>query len=319
MKRCTFSLIILLPLFLNAQCPREDLKALITTYKTVANHIYPSYWDNWQNVPKHLLLIEDEKEYLFGSAYTDSTFQDNCVDIPSRPATMNKNFLATFPYINYQPTIIIGTPENTNKTPLAWTITILHEHFHQLQFSHPNYYSAQKALDLDKGDQTGMWMLNHPFPYADSMVAQHIEDMANNLLKLEQNQSAEQILNEHLKLKAQLNAVIGEEHYRYLNLQLWQEGFARYMELSILNHWIDHFEEIPQSRFDRRSLEVYLDEYKANILQSLTTSPIHEIKRVYFYALGAAEALLIQQVNSDWKSMYFDQLFTTDHLLRVVK
>lgn len=288
---------------------------LVETYRSVADHLYDHYWPEWRKVTRHVLLVGDKHEYLFGGQYADSTFQDNCNGILSRPATMNKYFLATFPYINYQPTIIIGTPENTQKTPLDWTVTLLHEHFHQLQFSHPDYATAQQALDLDKGDQTGMWMLNHPFPYEDDLAIEKMDEMAQNLPILSQSVSSEQVLIRHKKIKSALKTILGEEHYRYLNLQLWQEGFARFMELSTLGHWITNFDDIDQDRFEKQALIDYLKAYQSSMLEGLKTSRINKQKRVYFYALGAAEALLIETVNADWKSDYFDELFSTDHML----
>lgn len=315
MRNAMIILVNMLPCWLLSQCPDPRQQVLIETYQTVANRLHDSYWSRWKEIPRHLLLVDDEREYLFGTNYADSTFQDSCDGIYSRSASMNKHFLATFPYINFQPTIIIGTPENTNKSPLAWTVTLLHEHFHQLQFSHPKYYAAQKALNLDKGDQTGMWMLNHPFPYEEVEVVKKINEMANNLLRLHGETAPKKVLTQHLRLKEELKNIVDEEHYRYMNLQLWQEGFARFLELSMLNHWIENFDQIEQDRFGKSELITYFREYQSQILVSLEDTPINESKRVYFYALGAAEAMLIKKVNSDWKSTYFDELFSTDHLL----
>ncbi len=316
MRNAIIILVNMLPCFLLSQCPEATHQKLIATYQAVASNMYDSYWAEWETVPKNLLLIGDELEYYFGSQYSDTTFLETCEGIPSRPATLSKHFLATFPYINYQPTIIIGTPENTKQTPMEWTVTLLHEHFHQLQFSHPDYNTAQKSLQLDKGDQTGMWMLNHPFPYEDHRVVKQVNQITKNLLLLQDAVDVQSILKQHRILKEQLKTIIGDEHYRYLNLQLWQEGYARFMELSILEHWITNFEHIDQKRFDQVSLDNYLKSYKIEILNSLTAAPINESKRVYFYALGAAEALLIEEVNPEWKRAYFDELFTTDHLLK---
>lgn len=316
MRNVMIILVNMLPCFLLSQCPKTTHQDLISTYQAVAANMYDSYWPEWENVPKPLLLIDDNWEYLFGTDYTDSTFQVNCEGIYSRPATLNKYFLATFPLINYKPTILIGTPENTHKTSLEWTITLLHEHFHQLQFSHPDYQAAQKALNLDKGDQTGMWMLNHPFPYEAEKVIHKIDEMVDNLLSLHQNTAANLVLSKHLRYKQELKTLIGDEHYKYLNLQLWQEGYARFMELSILEYWIAQFDQINQDQFQRHELETYLRDYETQIRESLISSPIYEIKRVYFYSLGATEAMLIRKLNPDWKDPYFDVLFTTDNLLK---
>ena len=46
----------------------------------------------------------------------------------------------------------------------------MHEHFHQLQWAQPEYLKAIDDLGLSKGDATGMWMLNYPFPYDDPEI-----------------------------------------------------------------------------------------------------------------------------------------------------
>ena len=70
------------------------------------------------------------------------------------------------------------------KTSTPWVVTMLHEHFHQLQDSQPNVFQDVMALDLAGGDQTGMWMLNYPFPYKDEKINVEFEQLGeNNLLK----------------------------------------------------------------------------------------------------------------------------------------
>ena len=60
----------------------------------------------------------------------------------------------------------MGQAENTlSKTSTPWIIMLLHEHFHQLQDSQPNFYADVSALNLSGADKSGMWMLNYPFPY----------------------------------------------------------------------------------------------------------------------------------------------------------
>ncbi|HEY0726226.1 MAG TPA: hypothetical protein VGD41_20060, partial [Pyrinomonadaceae bacterium] len=71
-----------------------------------------------------------------------------------------------FPAVGGVSTIVIGQAENTDsKTSTPWVITLMHEHFHQLQDSQPNFFQDTQALNLSRGDQTGMWMINYPFPY----------------------------------------------------------------------------------------------------------------------------------------------------------
>src|SRR2546426_10031760 len=56
--------------------------------------------------------------------------------------------LATFPAVTGVTTIVIGEPTNTGKTSTEWVLTVLHEHFHQLEYSHPGYYAGVDSLRL---------------------------------------------------------------------------------------------------------------------------------------------------------------------------
>lgn len=289
--------------------------AMMGIAKSVKEELIANFWTEWMDVPMMTLLIDNDFEYALNTDTSDTSFHFTCDNLLSRPTSFNKSFLATFPLLENKPTIVVGTPENTGKSPIDWTVTLLHEHFHQLQFSKPNYFSAQKALNLDKGDQTGMWMLNHPFPYEDDQVNSQIKVMALNLLS-EDSIGAHIILEKHKDLKQKLKSKIGDEHYRYLNLQLWQEGFARYIEMELVTEWIENFDQIDQDRFRLEEIQNLKENQNEEITYHLIKSSPKELKRIYFYALGAAEARLINRVNPEWKSHYFDQLFTTDHLLR---
>lgn len=266
------------------------MKVLIEVTNEVAPKLHSHYWLDWQKAPNQLLLIEDDREFLFFSQSADTTFHDNCEGNPSRLRTLNKQFLATFPLVNQKPTIVIGTPANTGKTKLEWVITILHEHFHQLQFSHPKYYSALTALALDKGDKNGLWMLNHPFPYKDSVVNLIVKEMSRNLALLNTEKSKKMALKDHIRLKKALNEMLSEADYRYFNLQLWQEGMARYMEILLVGDWIKNFERIPQNNFTKMELENVRKKYEWELLDDLLNSCLRDQNRSYFYSLGAAEA-----------------------------
>ena len=68
-------------------------------------------------------------------------------------------------------TIVVGTPEATERAPTMWLQVLLHEHFHQWQMRDPAYFEATAALDLADGDTSGRWMLEYPFPYEDAAFA----------------------------------------------------------------------------------------------------------------------------------------------------
>ena len=81
------------------------------------------------------------------------------------------------------PTIVVGQAANTQfKTSPRWAITLLHEHFHQLQDTQPRYFAGVDSLGLARGDQTGMWMLNYAFPYAAAEVKEQFSVLCKSLV-----------------------------------------------------------------------------------------------------------------------------------------
>jgi hypothetical protein len=58
----------------------------------------------------------------------------------------------------------------------------MHEHSHQLQNAQAGYSQAVAALGLSHGDQTGMWMLNYPFPYTNAGVVRTFAELRDQLL-----------------------------------------------------------------------------------------------------------------------------------------
>jgi hypothetical protein len=53
------------PFLIKTQCPREDLKVLIEVTNEVAPKLHSHYWLDWQKAPNHLLIIENDREFLF--------------------------------------------------------------------------------------------------------------------------------------------------------------------------------------------------------------------------------------------------------------
>ena len=137
-----------------------------------------------------MLLVTPEHEFLIRHPQPSPDFQNLGFDselnsdVLYRKRTMSPSFLATFPAIrgSMVSTIVVGQAENTSvKTSTPWVVTLLHEHFHQLQDSQPNFYADVNALNLARGDQTGMWMLNYAFPYDKIEVQQQFAVMSELL------------------------------------------------------------------------------------------------------------------------------------------
>src|SRR5207249_765319 len=66
-------------------------------------------------------------------------------DVLVRDRHFAPNLLATFPAVAGVSTIVVGLPAATNKNSTEWVLTLLHEHFHQLQTSRPGYYARFAA------------------------------------------------------------------------------------------------------------------------------------------------------------------------------
>lgn len=129
----------------------------------IGEKLQDKLWQGWSKAPFGMLLITDEHEFLIHHPKPNAEFTfigyDELLksEVFVRPRKFHKNFLATFPAFGPTPVIVIGKAENTtDKTSSRWVFVVLHEHFHQLQYSRPGYFSDVNALGLNGGDQTGL-------------------------------------------------------------------------------------------------------------------------------------------------------------------
>lgn len=199
--------------------------------------IQDSVWPGgWGAVPFPLLLVTEEREFLVAFPRTPSGFEEGQylgslgTRILERPRQLQPNLLATFPAFGPPSVIVVGQPKATRKNATTWVLTIVHERFHQFQSADSGYYSAVQGLDLSDGDQTGMWMLNYPFPYRSTAIVERFSALSRNLAHLLDQSSASQrraFWESYVAFLADLS----ERDRRYLSFQVWQEGVARYVEL----------------------------------------------------------------------------------------
>src|SRR5882672_496880 len=197
-------------------------------------------WKGWDKAPFAVLLITPENEFLirhprpskdFTLIGYDSLLKSN---VYFRKRTQAIHFLATFPAVGGVSTIVIGQAENTSKkTSTPWVITVLHEHFHQLQSSQPTYYADVEALNLSRGDQSGMWMLNFAFPYKDDRIKEQFAALSKLLAKALQAGKKSDFsasLSTYLQARKAFQQLLTPDDYKYFSFQIWQEGLARYTE-----------------------------------------------------------------------------------------
>ena len=210
---------------------------------------------------------------------------------------------------------MVGTPESTaSNISTSWVVTLLHEHFHQLQYSQKGYYTDVSALGLAKGDQTGMWMLNFPFPYQVPEIATLIAGLCRQCVEMWQVQD-DRVFQEKLALylvaRKQLQQALKPDDYKYLSFQLWQEGIARYTEFHVATWAAEHYK--PSQEFaslpDFSSFQDTAKTIQQRMLTELTTADLRRDKRVLFYPLGAAEGLLLDRLDKNWHRRYFREKF----------
>lgn len=286
-------------------------------------------WPNWSKAPFAVLLVTPEHEFLMRHPKPSPDFTRIGYDVALksevfyRPRSLPANLLATFPAVSGSmiSTIVVGQAENTlAKTSTPWVVLLLHEHFHQLQDSQPNFYAEVNALNLARGDQSGMWMLNYQFPYERPDVQQPFETISHALAAALESSKT----NRADKVRAYLNArekfqqLVSADDHKYLAFQLWKEGIARYTELQIARLAAASYQ--PSKNFralqDYRTYADVARELRARTITQVQTQKLGESKREVVYAFGAAEGLLLDQINPRWRSRYFADKFDLGKFFR---
>ena len=313
---------LLLSLAVSAQVPppRPAQDAIrIAEFYRLAGQIQDHVWPGWSKTPAPLLLVTSDAEYLTHFASPPKDFQKVGEDVYVRPRQFAPNMEATFPAFGFPPVIVIGEPKATqSQTSTPWLITLMHEHFHQLQWAQPEYVKAIADLGLSKGDATGMWMLNYPFPYDNLELAQafeYLRDSLLNTLNEVDQQKFELLRKKYLKDRKQYFAQLLPGDHKYFSFQLWQEGVARYTQVKSAEAAADYQPSAAYTALpDFTPFSSYAVTARSRTLDELKHIDITQSKREVFYSFGAAEAMLLDRINPGWKDRYFQHLLTTDPL-----
>jgi hypothetical protein len=280
----------------------------------LADAIGDSIWAGSSSAPFTVLLVTPEHEFFVRSPQPPSDFATAGYDsvlhseLFVRARTLSPGLLATFPVARNVPTIVVGQPSATGKSSTEWVLTLVHEHFHQLQTSHPDYFPRVEALGLARGDRTGMWMLNYAFPYDSSIVQARFAALAAQLDSALLATSADERRSHWLAAqvaRATLRAALAPDDDRYLDFQMWQEGVARYTELLAARFAARRY--TPTGSF--RTLPDFIPfataaaRIEAGIHAGLY-APLNERRRTAFYPLGAAYALMLDEMVPGWRAKY---------------
>lgn len=281
-------------------------------------------WPDWDKAPFAILLVTPEYEFLMRHPRPSEDFTAIPETTASKPKVwfrkrqFSPNLLATFPAVGGVSTIVIGQAENTAaKTSTPWVITLLHEHFHQLQNAQPGYYAGVDSLGLARGDQTGTWMLNYAFPYAKPEVRDQFSVMSKALAEALQAKPPADFsrkLASYVEARKAFRSLLSADDYKYFAFQSWQEGIARYTEYRIA--LLAAAEYQPSQEF--QGLKDYAPFKKEapaileRIEKELASVELDKAKRTAFYALGAGEALVLDRANPGWRTRYFEDKFSLD-------
>jgi hypothetical protein len=280
----------------------------------LADAVTSEVWPGWEDVPFALLLITENQEFLVrhprpSDDFTSIGFDDRLQSqVLVRDRVFPPHLMASFPAVGGVPTVVIGQPEATRKSSTYWVLTAIHEHFHQFQMGWPGYADAVEALDLAAGDETGMWMLEYPFPYEDGDVQRLVGDYRDAIVAALQDASA---VSDYANVRAQFAEALDPADYRYLSFQIWQEGVARYVEMRTAEEASKRHQ--PTREFTALDDFVPYTDAAASLNwqldQELASLDLAAQRRFAFYPLGAAEAFVLDAVRPGWQSRYFKEPF----------
>ena len=284
-----------------AQAPIPGSSAApIADAARILDRVGDRIWPGWSAAPSQLLLVTDSTELFLPELAAPSAKW-------SRKRIFPPTFQATFPAVGGVPTIVIGTPEGTNTPHDRWVLTVLHEHFHQLQYSRPGYYQGLNALGLARGDTTGMWALNFPFPYDSAPIQAAVTRWADAMRAALTAQVRDRAAGtaRAREAKRALDALLSPDDRKYLDFQLWQEGVPRWIELASAR------EAFAAGLVERSTL----DWQEHRLVDDLTRIDLGRDKRIVVSALGAAMTELRARDDrpfaglSRWRAKYFTDMF----------
>jgi hypothetical protein len=279
--------------------PDPDRIRLAETFR-LADRLRAEVWPGWERTRMVVLLVTDSLEYLVGHPRPTSEFarlgRDSVLgrDVLVRPRRFPPTLLATFPAVGGMATIVVGTPERTGKSSAEWVLALLHEHFHQWQSSLPDYYARADALGLARGDTTGQWMLDYPFPYDSVPVQRAVKALAGSLARGEAMETV-------ARQRQALGGTLSPDDDRYLEFQLWQEGVPRYVEVAVAE---------AAARAGEPGYAELAKQLRSRVASELAGLNLGRDRRVAFYSIGAGLAMLLDRSDGSWKRRYRESLFT---------
>ena len=283
--------------------------------------IQDQIWPNWSETPAPLILVTPTTEFLTRFPVPPKDFTKIGEDLYARPRQFSPGFQATFPAFGPPAIIIIGEPQNTlSKTSTPWLITVMHEHFHQLQYSQPGYYEGTVALGLRRSPEDSMWPLDYPFPYDDPAVGKAFAQLRDLLLSaVTESNDAKfgKLSKEYGEARRKFFALIPAKDGKYLESNFGRRESRRCTEIKCAEAAANYQ---PSAEFaglaDFESFSAYAARARQKSLDQLRAIDIATSKREIVYSFGAAEGFLSTGSILIGRMNIFDSHFRWGHSLR---
>lgn len=259
-------------------------------------------WPGYGEAPFGFLLVGEERDILICQQPSPAGFVPDGIDAATgctretRPRTgLPADLLAAMPMFGDDETIVMGTPKTTGRSRAEWVRTILHEHFHQYQATFPDYFQRTNGLGLQGGTSGGQWMLDYPFPYSDPRVSAAYAVASNALADAVASRGKSDFLpvfDRYLTARKAFETSVTSRDWRYLEFEFWQEGMARWTEITL-------GERYPDAAVREASLALL-----ARTLAKLRNPDLKAQGRELVYPYGAGEAMLMEACGSAWRKGY---------------
>ncbi|TGY88869.1 hypothetical protein E5163_06950 [Marinicauda algicola] len=293
------------------------VRALVAEAFSVVERHGEEVWPGFAAAPRQIVVATPGHDVLLCPDGPVSGFAPLGPDPVSgceayvRDLTFPERIAASFPAVEGRPTVVIGLPAFLQAEPFDWTVTVVHERFHQYQQAWPGYYAAVDALDLAGGDEGGMWMLNYPFPYDEPQVEAAFDAMAGMLLAAldAPDDGVEEAAAAYWAAREAARLSVPERDWRYFEFQLWNEGLSRWTERAISEAAGRHDPDYAaHAEHERLSM--------INSLQALRQDGLGAWKRSAVYAIGAGEGALLERIRPGWRAAYFAEPMQTGSYFR---